>query len=170
MFSDTCSVRADRLCIGSPRLVGRRKAGISNMQEFFLHPRCTLCLSSHLEELCLLRARPQTQLENTWEHVTSPKAYRDIRYVCTKGENICHLHKTTDLPRQFPYQRGLWLNPKSVSTWQPTGPGIPKYGPEEFFCMNWICRWIYMDFTPHSSKKGLVVSANENGAIRWGIF
>ena len=26
-FSDTCSVRADVLCIGSPRLVGGRKAG-----------------------------------------------------------------------------------------------------------------------------------------------
>ena len=36
-FSDTCSVRADGLCIGSPRLVGERKAGNSNMQEFFLH-------------------------------------------------------------------------------------------------------------------------------------
>ena len=34
-FSDTCSVRADGLCIGSPRLVGGRKAGNSNMQEFF---------------------------------------------------------------------------------------------------------------------------------------
>ena len=34
-FSDTCSVRADRLCIGSPRLVGGRKAVNSNMQEFF---------------------------------------------------------------------------------------------------------------------------------------
>ena len=36
-FSDTCSVRADGLCIGSPRLMGGRKAGNSNMQEFFLH-------------------------------------------------------------------------------------------------------------------------------------
>ena len=34
-FSDTCSVMADGLCIGSPRLVGGRKAGNSNMQEFF---------------------------------------------------------------------------------------------------------------------------------------
>ena len=34
-FSDTCSVRADGLCIGSPRLVGGRKAGNSNVQEFF---------------------------------------------------------------------------------------------------------------------------------------
>ena len=34
-FSDTCSVRADGLCIGSPRLVGGRKVGNSNMQEFF---------------------------------------------------------------------------------------------------------------------------------------
>ena len=34
--SDTCSVRADGLCIGSPRLVGGRKAGNSNMQDFFL--------------------------------------------------------------------------------------------------------------------------------------
>ena len=34
-FSDTCSVRADGLCIGSPRLVGGRKAGNSNLQEFF---------------------------------------------------------------------------------------------------------------------------------------
>ena len=36
-FSDTCSVRADGLCIGSPRLVGGKKAGNLNMQEFFLH-------------------------------------------------------------------------------------------------------------------------------------
>ena len=34
-FSDTCSVRADWLCIGSPRLVGGGKAGNSNVQEFF---------------------------------------------------------------------------------------------------------------------------------------
>ena len=34
-FSDTCSVRADGLCIGSPRLVGGKKAGNLNMQEFF---------------------------------------------------------------------------------------------------------------------------------------
>ena len=37
-FSDTCSVRADGLCIGrfgSSKLVGRRKQGNSNMQEFF---------------------------------------------------------------------------------------------------------------------------------------
>ena len=37
-FSDTCSVRADGLCIGSLRLVGLRKAGNSNIQEFF----CTM--------------------------------------------------------------------------------------------------------------------------------
>ena len=36
-FSDSCSIRADGLCIGSPRLVGGRKAGYSNMQDFFLH-------------------------------------------------------------------------------------------------------------------------------------
>ena len=36
-FSDTCSVRADGLCIRSPRLVGGRKAGNSNMEDFFLH-------------------------------------------------------------------------------------------------------------------------------------
>ena len=40
-FSDTCSVRAGGLCIGSPRLVGGRKAGNSNMQEFFLATHCT---------------------------------------------------------------------------------------------------------------------------------
>ena len=34
-FSDTCSVRADGLCIASPRLVGGRMAGNSNMQQFF---------------------------------------------------------------------------------------------------------------------------------------
>ena len=34
-FSDTCSVRADGLCIGSPRLVGGKKVGNLNMQEFF---------------------------------------------------------------------------------------------------------------------------------------
>ena len=42
-FSDTCSVRADpadALCIGSPRLVGGRRAGNSNMQKNF-PPRCT---------------------------------------------------------------------------------------------------------------------------------
>ena len=33
--SDTCSVRADWLCIGCPRLVGGVKAGNSNMQDFF---------------------------------------------------------------------------------------------------------------------------------------
>ena len=37
-FSVTCSVRADGLCIASPRLVGGRKAGTSNMHEFF----CTM--------------------------------------------------------------------------------------------------------------------------------
>ena len=37
-FSDTCSVRADGPCIGSPRLVGGRRAGNWNMQEFF----CTM--------------------------------------------------------------------------------------------------------------------------------
>ena len=31
-FSDTCSVRTNGLCIGSPRLVGGTKAGNSNMQ------------------------------------------------------------------------------------------------------------------------------------------
>ena len=34
-FSDTCSIRAGRLCIGSPRLVGRGKAGNSSVQECF---------------------------------------------------------------------------------------------------------------------------------------
>ena len=34
-FSDTCSVRADGLCIGCPKLVGSKKAANSNMQEFF---------------------------------------------------------------------------------------------------------------------------------------
>ena len=33
-FSDRGSVRADGLCIGSPRLVGGRKAGNLNMQVF----------------------------------------------------------------------------------------------------------------------------------------
>ena len=33
-FSDPCSVRAEGVCIGSPRLVDGRKAGNSNMQEF----------------------------------------------------------------------------------------------------------------------------------------
>ena len=37
-FSNTCYVRADGLCISSPRLVGGRKAGNSNIQEFF----CTM--------------------------------------------------------------------------------------------------------------------------------
>ena len=34
-FSDTGSVRADGLCIGSPRLVGGRKSGNSNRQDFY---------------------------------------------------------------------------------------------------------------------------------------
>ena len=34
-FSDTCSVMADGLCTGCPRLVGRRKAANSNRLEFF---------------------------------------------------------------------------------------------------------------------------------------
>ena len=34
-FSDTCSVRAEGLCIGCLKLVGSRKAAISNMQELF---------------------------------------------------------------------------------------------------------------------------------------
>ena len=34
-FSDTGSVRADGLCNASPSLVGGRKMGNSNMQEFF---------------------------------------------------------------------------------------------------------------------------------------
>ena len=34
-FSDTCSVRADGLCIGNSRLVRGRKAGNSNMQDLF---------------------------------------------------------------------------------------------------------------------------------------
>ena len=36
-FGDTCFVRADWLCMGCPRLVGGRRAGNSNMKEFFLH-------------------------------------------------------------------------------------------------------------------------------------
>ena len=46
-FSDTSSVRADGLCIGSPRLVGGRKTGNSNMQEFF----CTMRMESKLDLL-----------------------------------------------------------------------------------------------------------------------
>ena len=34
-FSDRCSVKADGLCIGSPRLVGGRKVENSNKQDFF---------------------------------------------------------------------------------------------------------------------------------------
>ena len=34
-FSDTCSVRADGLCIGSPMIVGGSKVGNSNMQKIF---------------------------------------------------------------------------------------------------------------------------------------
>ena len=37
-FSDACSIRAYGLCIGGPRLLGGRKAGNSNKQEFF----CTM--------------------------------------------------------------------------------------------------------------------------------
>ena len=40
-FNDTFSVRADGPCIGCPKLVGGRKAGNSNMLDFFA-PRCTL--------------------------------------------------------------------------------------------------------------------------------
>ena len=36
-FSDACSVRADRLCIGSPRLVGGRKAGKFKHARIFSH-------------------------------------------------------------------------------------------------------------------------------------
>ena len=34
-FCDTCSLRADGLCIGSPRLAGGWKARDAKMQEFF---------------------------------------------------------------------------------------------------------------------------------------
>ena len=34
-FSDTCSVGADGLCIGSPMLVVGRRAGNSKTKEFF---------------------------------------------------------------------------------------------------------------------------------------
>ena len=37
MFNDTCSVGADGLCIGSPRLVGGRKVGNSNMAKKNFH-------------------------------------------------------------------------------------------------------------------------------------
>ena len=36
-FGDTCSVRADGLCIGSPRLVGRERAGTFKHAGIFLH-------------------------------------------------------------------------------------------------------------------------------------
>ena len=51
-FSDTCSVRDDGLCmcIGSPRLVGGRKAGNSNMQEFF----CTTLYIVHSNSTCVM--------------------------------------------------------------------------------------------------------------------
>ena len=35
MFSDTCFIMAVKLCVASPRLVGGRKVGNSNMKEFF---------------------------------------------------------------------------------------------------------------------------------------
>ena len=56
-FSDTCSVRADGLCIGSPRLVGGRKAGNSNVQEFFCTSLYFLeCLkASFFMQTCLAR-------------------------------------------------------------------------------------------------------------------
>ena len=50
--SDMCSVRADGLCIGGPRLVGGRKAGNSNKQDFFLAPRCTGLGQKALPRLC----------------------------------------------------------------------------------------------------------------------
>ena len=49
-FSDTCSVRADGLCIGCPRLVGWRLAGNSNMLEFF----CTTLYSIFVTHLAPL--------------------------------------------------------------------------------------------------------------------
>ena len=47
-FSDTCSVRADGLCIGSPRLVGGRKAGNSNKPDFLHHSVQVISLGSVL--------------------------------------------------------------------------------------------------------------------------
>ena len=44
-FCNTCSVRADGLCISSPRLVGGRKAGNSNMQDFF----CTTLYNNNVD-------------------------------------------------------------------------------------------------------------------------
>ena len=56
-FSDTCSVRADGLCIGCPSLVGRRKAANSNMLEFFcttlyMTPSCC-CLVDIIANVCM---------------------------------------------------------------------------------------------------------------------
>ena len=60
MFSDNCSVRADGLCIGSPRLVGGWKVGNSDMQELFLH-HTVVALSKQV--LTMVSASKKTHFE-----------------------------------------------------------------------------------------------------------
>merc|ERR1712117_876655 len=57
-FSDTCSVRADGLCIGCPKLVGSSKAGNSNMQELFCS---TLCKCNN--SLCYGLEKPEKAVQ-----------------------------------------------------------------------------------------------------------
>ena len=57
-FSDTFSVRADGLCIGSLRLVGGRNAGNSNMQEFF-------CTTLYTTPILLISVSINYQLDQT---------------------------------------------------------------------------------------------------------
>ena len=46
-FSDTCSIRADGLYIGCPKLVGSRKAANSNMQKFSCYALYLLFTTGH---------------------------------------------------------------------------------------------------------------------------
>ena len=56
-FSDTCSVRADGLRVGSPWQVGERKAGNSNMEEFFCTTLYTMLVSNPAWPPCVVPQR-----------------------------------------------------------------------------------------------------------------
>ena len=75
-FSDTCSVRADGLCIGSHRSSGGRKVGTSNMQEFF-------CTSLYINRLFLNHARSYSVLPD--EDETRPWWWAG----CCRGRARC---------------------------------------------------------------------------------
>ena len=63
-FSATYSVRADGLCIGSPRLVGGRKAGNSNMQEFF-------CTTLYMSQMSVCRCTVVLRKKDLQEYIFS---------------------------------------------------------------------------------------------------